>query len=312
MLAFGLGLWMAGPGGWQSQATGSSAAESTFAGPEPGPLTADASRAPRQLPPDPRDDAAAEASKPQKPTRPEERPAAAAPPASRPERKTDQNDTALREPEAALPEQAAESLGAAPTSVADAAARASRADRLAENGNVEDARLEAEALLAAHGSFTGLTSALIEGGTEELQAHLSALRILQLAGLDAETTELARELKRTHAGTPDVLEAIRRWRLLTPRITRLDTSVEDGGWVLVSGTLENPDIGEVRRVRVQVEALDAAGNVLTTTRARIRPKRLAPGGTGSFTVRFDELDPASVLRTRATVLEWESEVLGPS
>ena len=65
----------------------------------------------------------------------------------------------------------------------------------------------------------------------------------------------------------------------------------------------------VDRGRTPQQALDTTGSVLTATRARVRPKTLGPGSRGSFTVRLEALDPNSVLRTRASVVEWETEVL---
>ncbi len=190
-----------------------------------------------------------------------------------------------------------------------ALARAERADRLAESGEDEHARREAEGLLAEYLSHSGLTAALREDGAGETRARLSALRVVQLAGGEALSTELARELKREYLSVPEVVESIRRWRILTPRITSLESSIVDGGKLVVTGTLENPDIGDIRRVFIQVEALDTTGSVLTATRARVRPKTLGPGSRGSFTVRLEALDPNSVLRTRASVVEWETEVL---
>ena len=72
--------------------------------------------------------------------------------------------------------------------------------------------------------------------------------------------------------------------------------------------MANPDIGAVRRVIVEVEAFDAGGDVVAKTTARVRPRSLDSGAAGSFTVQFTEIDPASVFRTRATVIEWQSEV----
>ena len=67
-----------------------------------------------------------------------------------------------------------------------------------------------------------------------------------------------------------------------------------------------------RKVLVVLQALDAGGNVLATREVRIRPKSIDAGGTGSFSVRFDSIDPSWVVRTRATVVKWQSEVLGAS
>ncbi len=297
VLAFVAGVWSAGSG-WQADAGAHGpATESTVARAELDPATTDPLGA---LPePAPSSEDAVED---------EPEPAAPAPkPAAKP---MPREKAPPPPPPVEPPAEPVEAAPAAPAVSATELAR--RADTLAVGGDEDDARREAEALLATHGSFTALTAALAGEGADEVAARLTALRVLQLAGLESEATELARELKRSHLGTPEVLKSIRSWRLLTPRITRLDSSIEDDKRVVVTGTLVNPDIGEIRRVFVQVDGLDAAGNVLTTTRARVRPKALAPGSGGSFTVRFDDVDPASILRTRATVVEWESEVLEPS
>jgi hypothetical protein len=188
-------------------------------------------------------------------------------------------------------------------------ARAERADRLAESGETEDARREAEALLADYLSHAGLVAALLEDGAGDTRARLRALRVVQLAGDESLSTEVARELKRDKASVPEVVESIRRWRILTPRITSLESSVVEGDKLVVTGTLENSDIGDIRRVFVQVEALDTTDSVVTVTRARVRPKTLGPGRRGSFSVRFEAFDGRSIIRTRASVVEWESEVL---
>jgi len=187
-----------------------------------------------------------------------------------------------------------------------------RADRLAEGGDPGKARSEAQALLGRYADYTGLTNALVADGIDDVRARLDALRVLQLAGLDEISTELARELKRSYASTPEVLLAIHDWRILKPKIISLDTSIEKGERVVVTGELENPDIGSVRRVLVEVVALDAAGNVLATEQTRVRPRAIDAGGAGSFTLRFTTVDPSFVVRTRATVTRWQSEVLGGS
>jgi hypothetical protein len=37
---------------------------------------------------------------------------------------------------------------------------------------------------------------------------------------------------------------------------------------------------------------------------------LEGGHSGEFTATFKKLDPSSVLRTRASVVEWDSELVG--
>jgi hypothetical protein len=106
-----------------------------------------------------------------------------------------------------------------------------------------------------------------------------------------------------------VVESIDRWKILSPQITSLESSVEGGDRLVVTGTVENPDIGDIRRVRVRVEALGPSGAVLAEAEGHVRPKTLGPGSHGAFTVRFKDVDASSALRTRASVVEWESEVL---
>lgn len=187
-----------------------------------------------------------------------------------------------------------------------------RAERFADSGDVGDARSEAETLLEEYEDYSGMVAAFLASGTGEVRARLNALRVLQLGGLQAISTELARELKRSYASTPEVLEAIRDWRILKPQITKLDSSIEDRVGVVVTGELMNPDVGVVRRMLVEVEALDAAGNVLETIQVRVRPRTLEPGSAGVFRVEFSRIDPTFVLRTRATIVEWQSEVLESS
>ncbi len=189
------------------------------------------------------------------------------------------------------------------------AERYERAAELADRGDYEGARAEAEALLAEYGDYSGLIGAFREFGADEMRARLHALRVLQLGGLQLISVELARELKRSYAGSAEVLGAIHDWRILKPIIAQFDSSIEEGHGVVVRGRVANPDIGVVRRVIVEVEALDAGGNVVAKTTARVRPRSLDPGAAGSFTVQFTEIDPASVFRTRATVVKWQSEVL---
>ena len=186
--------------------------------------------------------------------------------------------------------------------------RYERAAELADRGDYEGARAEAEALLAEYGDYSGLIGAFREFGADEMRARLHALRVLQLGGLQLISVELARELKRSYAGSAEVLGAIHDWRILKPIIAQFDSSIEEGHGVVVRGRVANPDVGVVRRVIVEVEALDADGNVVAKTTARVRPRSLDPGEAGSFTAQFTEIDPASVLRTRATVVKWQSEV----
>jgi len=182
-----------------------------------------------------------------------------------------------------------------------------RAAGLAERGDHEGARAEAEALLAEYGDYSGLIEAFRESGAGETRARLDALRVLQLGGLQMISVELARDLKRSYAGSAVVLDAIRDWRILKPSVTTLDSSIVEGH-VVVQGHVANPDVGAVRRVIIEIEALDAGGNAVAKTTTRVRPKSLDSGAAGSFTAKFDAVDPASVLRVRATVVKWDSEV----
>jgi len=191
----------------------------------------------------------------------------------------------------------------------DLLAEAERADRLAEVGDLASARDVAVGLFAAHPSYTDLVAALEGGGADETEARLRALRVLQVAGHDSISRELARELKRSYAGTEQVADSIWEWGILSPRITSVRSAIEGGRELVVIGRLENPDIGEVRRIRVEVEALDAGGNLLGKVEIRVRPRVLGAGLDTGFRAVFTSLDPTAVLRTRATVIKWESEIL---
>jgi hypothetical protein len=183
-----------------------------------------------------------------------------------------------------------------------------RAAGLAERGDYEGAGAEAEALLAEYGDYSGLIGAFRDSGADETRARLNALRVLQLGGLQLISVEVARELKRSYAGSAEVAGAIHEWRILKPSIAQFDSSIEEGRGVVVRGRVANPDVGVVRRVIVEVEALDAGGNVVAKTTVRVRPKSLDSGAAGSFTAQFTGIDPASVHRTRASVVKWQSEV----
>jgi hypothetical protein len=203
-------------------------------------------------------------------------------------------------------------IGDTPPPLADPSAvavldRAQRIDELAKQDEIDQARADAEALLAEHASTSGLIDTLARGGADEIEARLVALRALQLGGETASSQDLARELKRSYAGTPEVVKTIERWGMLTPRIVSTESSIADGE-VVVTGTVENPDIGEVRSVEIVVEALDAAGNRIATAEARVRPKVLPSGSRGGFEARFKRVDPTTVLRTRSSVLSWRAEV----
>ena len=54
------------------------------------------------------------------------------------------------------------------------------------------------------------------------------------------------------------------------------------------------------------------GGVLETIQVRVRPRTLEPGSAGVFRVEFSRIDPTFVLRTRATIVKWQSEVLESS
>jgi len=181
-----------------------------------------------------------------------------------------------------------------------------RARRTIESGD----QAAAETLFTEHASFTELTAALVADGASEIDAKLDAVRLLQIAGHDAISRNAARELRLSYAGTRRVADSIRSWGVLKPRIVSADSSIH-GSRLTITGTVENPDIVEIRRLVVRIEALDAAGNVIGQAESRVRPRALAAGGTGTFEATFRDLDAAVVLRTRSTITEWESEVLTP-
>jgi hypothetical protein len=240
----------------------------------------------------------------------DEPPADAKPTASAKPRAAPSKRAPVRPPEpTAQPEVTPTATDAEPATTADPAIeRLHRAVRLADKGDAQGARATAEALLAEHESYSGLSAALEADGADAIEARLGALHVVHLAGRESVAVELAQELKRSYSATPRVQESIREWGLLNPRIVSVDSTIEDGVRLIVSGAIENLDVGDIRRVIVEVEALDAAGNVLAVERTRARPRSLDPGESGSFAVAFRRLDPGSVLRTRATVVEWDSEV----
>jgi hypothetical protein len=186
--------------------------------------------------------------------------------------------------------------------------RALQASRAAEEDDTATARDEARLLLQDFPSYSALSAALREDGAGEAQAPLTAMRMLQLAGLEDISRDVARELLRSYGATERVAESIRRWKVLGPYIDSVGSSIADGRWVTVTGTVSNPDVVTVRRLRVRVDALDAARNRLDSVEVRVRPKVLGPGEQGTFVVEFRNVDPASVLRTLARITSWESEV----
>ncbi len=198
----------------------------------------------------------------------------------------------------------------APEPGTPALVRALRASKLAEDGDDGAAKLEAAALLSAHPSYSKLVDAFLHDDPDKVLAWLTALRVLQLAGHETICRDVARELKLSYAGTERVVESIREWRILHPRIVSVESSIAEDRYVVVTGTIENPDVTDIRRIRVRVEALDAAGNALDTTTVRVRPRLLPPGASATFQATFKRLDPTTVLRTRATIVEWESEAPG--
>lgn len=172
------------------------------------------------------------------------------------------------------------------------------------------ARETALALIQELGSFTALVEALAADGAEGIRADLTGLRILQLAGHEEIARDLARELKRRLLGDAEVVDSIRRWNLLDPRIATVTPEIEPGQAVTVRGTVENPDIIDIRKVRVRIEVLDAGGNAFDAAEARVWPRILGPGETEEFDVYFRSVNPAAVASTRTTIIEWESEIPG--
>jgi hypothetical protein len=65
-----------------------------------------------------------------------------------------------------------------------------------------------------------------------------------------------------------------------------DRESEDRQNIFVEGTLRNQGTGPTRQLQVQVNALDAAGQVVTTARAMPMPQTIQPGGSATFIVRF--------------------------
>jgi hypothetical protein len=186
--------------------------------------------------------------------------------------------------------------------------RALQASRADEAGDSEPARETARQLLHEHPSYTELMTALVADGAEQIQASLTALRMVQLAGLADISRDVARQLLQIYGATERVAESIERWEILRPYIDTVDSSIGDRRWVTVSGTVSNPDVVTVRRLRVRITALDGARNVLGTAEGRVRPKALAAGASGTFSIELKGIDPSTVLRTRAAVSSWESEV----
>ena len=187
--------------------------------------------------------------------------------------------------------------------------RALDIERLAAAGDEGRAQAHAEQILAEFATYTNLAAAFREDGAGDVQSRLTGLHLLHLAGHESIARDVAREMRRAYIGTAEVSERIREWGILKPQIDSVETSV-DGGTVRIAGAVENPDVVRVRRVRVVVEALDAGSAVIATEDARVRPKAMEPGERGSFEVEFQGLDPATIIRTRTTVVEWESAILG--
>jgi len=61
---------------------------------------------------------------------------------------------------------------------------------------------------------------------------------------------------------------------------------EDRQSVFVEGTLHNQGTGPTKQIQVKVEALDAAGHVVTTVTALPTPQVLQPEENATFVVRF--------------------------
>jgi hypothetical protein len=182
-------------------------------------------------------------------------------------------------------------------------------ERLADVGSTESAKSAAQVLIAEHLKHNTLAKMLVENGAEPLWAHLLALRMLQVAGEEERALATARILKREFLDFPEVVVAIREWNVLRPRISSVEVSVESGDKLFVSGTLHNPDVTSIRRIRVHAEALDAEGRVIGFAEAHAKPKRLGPESEGTFKVRIRGIDdPNVVARTRATIVAYEFEV----
>jgi len=188
--------------------------------------------------------------------------------------------------------------------------RALDVDSLLATGEESEAEGKSLSILDEHRSYQELTDNMITEGVGEIRARLLTLRLLQGAGHDEISRDVARELRRSYAGTAEVAETIRRFKILRPRVTSLDPSNRNGRYLIASGTVENPDITSVRNVVVQVVALDAAGNRIGVITARARPKRLPAESDGTFKAAFRGIDPDTIMRTRATVMEFEYEVSG--
>ena len=114
-------------------------------------------------------------------------------------------------------------------------------------------------------------SPAVNARAEYLRAKLGGKRRIVL-GL-ANQRVIVRQVDVSHLEEAELIDAlpyqvqdsIREWRILMPRVAELKSSIEAGTEVVVSGVIENPDVGTVRRIIVEVEALDAAGNVLAKT-----------------------------------------------
>jgi hypothetical protein len=173
------------------------------------------------------------------------------------------------------------------------------------------ARQSAELLLSEHSSASALSNAMIEEEVGVVRADLLALRILQIAGRDEDSRDVARQLRKAHAGNSEVAETVRLWKILRPRVVSVESGIGRGGEIVVSGTVENPDIAAVRRVRVLVEGVDAEGNLLRTVDTRVRPKTLGPAETGTFEAILKGSDLEGIKRTRASVSDFQFEVVNP-
>jgi hypothetical protein len=154
-----------------------------------------------------------------------------------------------------------------------------------------------------------LAEDVVEHGAEPLRAHLLALRMVQVAGEEERALATARILKREFLDLPEVVGAIREWNVLRPRISSVEVAIEGGRKLFVTGTLQNPDVTAIRRVRVLAEAIDAEGRVIGVAETRAKPKLLGPESEGTFKVRIRGVDdPAAVARTRATIVSYDFEI----